>query len=493
MMSDNRVGAGILNIITESLYDNPIVVFREYVQNSMDSILKCETNVNEREIRIWNSEGNLFFLDNGNGIKREIFKDEMLKIGASSKKKQRNLGYKGIGRLSGVPYCKKLVFINLYDYVNGKAQIYRIDSELYDSIKNDDSYSNLSFVDLMDKIGTYEEDIDIKAYTMIYSELQRYDEVLKNSNTGFIVFLQGISVVLNNTIQDKGFFQELQWLLPVDFSEDLYEAEEGEEGEEEKKKELFEELTTEEVEGVVPASYCRIYYDDKQVLRPITKEMLRDYVCKSNFKYAVGFHTFNGDKISIDKNNSFSGIRIYIDNMLLCDENELLQSLDHYGLLAHTSNGQLQSVRGIGALIYITDKVNISANARRTFIEVTDNDSLEFLKILAEFVNTIYDTRYALSNYISAKSKQQANAERVNKLRMVALENLRKLAKEEVELTQDDKEEKIDFSNMSLTEKKRIIKKEISNQLDLKLKEYLKGLEKFDLENAYSDFLKWIK
>ena len=31
-MSNNYVGAGILNIITESLYDNPIVVFREYVQ-----------------------------------------------------------------------------------------------------------------------------------------------------------------------------------------------------------------------------------------------------------------------------------------------------------------------------------------------------------------------------------------------------------------------------------------------------------------------------
>ena len=39
-MSNNYVGAGILNIITESLYDNPIVVFREYVQNSVDSIFK---------------------------------------------------------------------------------------------------------------------------------------------------------------------------------------------------------------------------------------------------------------------------------------------------------------------------------------------------------------------------------------------------------------------------------------------------------------------
>jgi molecular chaperone HtpG len=483
-MSDNKVGAGILNIITESLYDNPIVVFREYVQNSMDSILKSESGISDCEIRIWNSGRNLFFLDNGNGVKRENFKDEMIKIGASSKKKQRNLGYKGIGRLSGVPYCKELFFVNIYDYTNKKAQIYKINSEGYDKIKNDEKYSNLSFVELMEIIGHYQEEVDISVETDIYSELKRYNEMFKNSNSGFMVLLRDISMVLNNTIENEGFFQELQWLLPVDFYDDLYNSD---------KSELFKELTTDNIEGVMPARHCKIYYNDTPIFRPIKREMLRDYVCKNNFKYAVGFHTFKGDKIVIDKNNSFSGIRIYIDNMLLCDENELLQSLDHYGLLAHTSNGQLQSVRGIGAMIYITDKVNISANARRTFIEVTDNDSLEFLKMLAEFVNTIYDTRYALSNYISAKSKQQAGQERLQQLRTIALDNLRKLAKENVELASDEEENKNDFANMSITEKKKTIKKEISANLNLKLKEYIKQLDVLELENAFRNFVDWLK
>ena len=478
-MADNNVGAGILSIITESLYDNPIVVFREYVQNSLDSILKCELEANDCEIRIWNSEGNLFFLDNGNGIAREDFKDKMVKIGASSKKKQRDLGYKGIGRLSGVPYCSKLIFINLYDYANGKAQMYTIDSKRYDDIKKDD-YSGLSFVDLMNVIGSYNEEIDIKNDAKWHSELQKYDSMLKVRNTGFLVCLQKISMVLNNTIEDCDFFQELQWLLPVDFDEELYKSNE---------KGLFEELTMEEAGSAAP----KIYYNDNKILRPIKKDMLREYVCKSNFKYAVGFHTFKGDKIFIDKKNSFSGIRIYIDNMLLCDENELLQSLDNYGLLTHTSNGQLQSVKGIGAMIYITDKVNISANARRTFIEVTDNDSLEFLKMLAEFVNTIYETRYALSNYISAKVKQKATAERLQQLKRVALENLRKLAKEDVELTNEGEEEDDDFSSMSDIDKKKVIKKQISNQLNVKLNEYLKQLSDFDLEHAYQQFIEWLK
>lgn len=144
-------------------------------------------------------------------------------------------------------------------------------------------------------------------------------------------------------------------------------------------------------------------------------------------------------------------------------------------------------------MIYITDKVNISANARRTFIEVTDNDSLEFLKLLAEFVNTIYDTRYALSNYASARYKQQASADRLKQLKDIALENLRKLAKEDVELTSDQETENDDFSNMSDVDKKRIIKEKISYRLNLELKDYLKQLTDFNLEQAYQQFVKWIK
>ena len=40
-----------MSIITESLYDNPLVVFREYVQNSMDSLLK-EEDQSKCEIKI---------------------------------------------------------------------------------------------------------------------------------------------------------------------------------------------------------------------------------------------------------------------------------------------------------------------------------------------------------------------------------------------------------------------------------------------------------
>ena len=177
--------------------------------------------------------------------------------------------------------------------------------------------------------------------------------------------------------------------------------------------------------------------------------------------------------------------------MLLCTEDELLRSLDNYGLLTHTLNGQIQSVRGIGAMIYITDKVSISANARRTFIEVTDTDSLEFLKLIAEFINTIYDTRYALSNYINAKEKHEQNAELIAKLKENALVHLKKLAKENIELP-DDETDTNSFETLSVPEKKRIMKKNISQSLDIKLRNYLSQLSVFDLENSYENFIEWL-
>ena len=476
-MVENNVGAGILSIITESLYDNPIVVFREYVQNSVDSIFsQDETDI--FEIQIWKTDKTLFFLDNGKGIKPDDFQDEMVKIGDSHKLKQKNLGYKGIGRLSGVPYCDKLFFVNILSYSERKIQLYTIDGVKYGKIKDELQEKNLSFTELMKEIGEYADEINSSDW--IYDELEKYSDMLSKTNTGFLVVLQNISQVLETTINTDDFEKKLQWLLPVDFNDELYGSE---------KKELFKELTNPEQKNISPIRFCRIYYNDVQIFRPISSSMLRHYVCKNNFKYAVGFHTFNKDRLVIEK-TEFKGIRIYIDNMLLCTEEELLRSLDNYGLLRHTYNGQIQSVRCIGAMIYITDKVNISANARRTFIEVTDNDSLEFLNLLAEFVNTIYDTRYALSNYASAKSKQEAGKEKLSELRAEAIANLKKLAKEDIQLV-DDVEEK-EFISLSSAEKKRIVKKRLSSYYDSKIKTFIKESSDFNFDYVVDDFEKWL-
>lgn len=475
-MNDNYVGASVLNVITESLYDNPMVVFREYVQNAVDSIYKNDDYLNKCEVRIIYKSNSLLFLDNGQGIIKKDFIKEMVSIGASGKRRQKNLGYKGIGRLSGVPYCKELVFINICDYKNKEIQIYKIDCNIYDKLKNREEFFSMDFKGLMEKIGCTLT--DYKSYSDIVCDaLSNNNELLEKTNTGFLVIMKDISAVLKEVISNVGFKRNLQWLLPVNFESELIKSD---------KKELFKDLLNDKSN---PVKYCNIYYNDNQIFRPISKEMLRDYVCKCDFKYAVGFHSFSGSKIAIDKNNIFSGIRIYVDNMLLCDESELLRNLENFGLTEHTMNGLLQTVRGIGAMIYITDKVNICSNARRTFVEVTDEGTLMFLRLLNEFINIIYDARYALSKYVSSREKYINDIEKNNKLRNEALVCLQKLAQDKISLTA---EEVTNFDDLDIIEKKRIIKRHIAQIVDNKIKEYLKSDVKNNTKLAYEDFVDWL-
>lgn len=133
----SSVGAGILNIVTESLYDKPIVVFREYIQNAADALSNVSDSCDNIELatHIWIENNNLCFIDNGTGIEEEKFIERMTEIANSSKVKAKNMGYKGIGRLSGMSYCKKLTFINILDYSNNKVQVYTINVEKYNSIQ----------------------------------------------------------------------------------------------------------------------------------------------------------------------------------------------------------------------------------------------------------------------------------------------------------------------------------------------------------------------
>ena len=172
--------------------------------------------------------------------------------------------------------------------------------------------------------------------------------------------------------------------------------------------------------------------------------------------------------------------------MLLCDENELLSNLEHFGYLEHTVNGLLQSVKGIGAMIYITDKLSISANARRTFIEVNNDESIELLKLIAEFINRIYEARYALSNYSSAKEKAEKKKEEMEQLKKEATKKLCSLANETVELVDDYDDE------LGENDKKRIVKKRLTSWMNSLIKEFIRTQE-VDLDNVFLQFEKWIK
>ncbi|MDO4811021.1 MAG: ATP-binding protein [Eubacteriales bacterium] len=485
-----RVGASIVEIITESLYDKPIVVFREYVQNSADSLRIAESTspTSELAIKIWKEKNSLYFLDNGTGIAPEAFESTMGSIADSSKIRSKCIGYKGIGRLSGLSYCQKLTFVNIVDYKQDHFQTYTIDCQKYTSLRKSGEINNLQFAKLMDLISVLEDYSDASKIKDIMSP---YDYLFKNCNTGFLVILDELSPVLNATINEKGFLESLSWLLPVTFEEEMLTP-----NEDDNVHELFSDLSSKTPFSnisSIPAKSFNISYNNNNIRRPIKRKSLRGYLCKSNLdQYAVCVHTFSNSGIAIDSKNSFSGIRMYIDNILLCDESELIPALQQFGMISHTVSETIQTVRGIGAVIYIVDKVNISANARRTFIDVTDEDSFDFLKLVGEFVENVYQARYALSNYYSAKKKEETTTENLNDFREKAENALLKLASYEITIEEDTVPAK-DFLDLSPAEKRRIIKSKISKEINARIKRYIDQIADFNLDTCFEDFITWLK
>ena len=63
------MGLRLLETLTSALYEEPIVFFREYVQNSADAYIK-RPNTSDFRIDISNDRNNkiITFLDNGYGI-----------------------------------------------------------------------------------------------------------------------------------------------------------------------------------------------------------------------------------------------------------------------------------------------------------------------------------------------------------------------------------------------------------------------------------------
>lgn len=110
------VGKDILDLLTGSMYINPLNIFREYVQNAADAIddardegltfsegsgIAISLDHKERLIRI---------RDNGISIPANDFVSRLTSIGDSQKRGKMLRGFRGVGRLSGLGYCQELVF-----------------------------------------------------------------------------------------------------------------------------------------------------------------------------------------------------------------------------------------------------------------------------------------------------------------------------------------------------------------------------------------------
>ena len=111
------VGKDFLELISISMYVEPLSMYREYIQNATDSIDQAVENgllsdICQGEIRVTisQSERSVTVRDNGQGISSRKFAKTMLSFGASEKRGTKARGFRGVGRFAGLGYCQQLTF-----------------------------------------------------------------------------------------------------------------------------------------------------------------------------------------------------------------------------------------------------------------------------------------------------------------------------------------------------------------------------------------------
>jgi len=111
-----KIGAFVLETLTTGMYTNPLDTLREYVQNSFDAIREAErdsvlsSGAGRIEISVDEKTRTLGLRDNGTGIPQDDILSRLVNIGMSAKRIQTDAGFRGIGRLAGIAYCKRLTF-----------------------------------------------------------------------------------------------------------------------------------------------------------------------------------------------------------------------------------------------------------------------------------------------------------------------------------------------------------------------------------------------
>ena len=110
MSNELLVGGDVLRLVTAGMTDNPLVLYREYLQNAADSIASRGDQGGRVRVNIDPIASQITILDDGTGLSPVDAARRLIPIGASTKNPRTDRGFRGIGRLSGLAFAQTIVF-----------------------------------------------------------------------------------------------------------------------------------------------------------------------------------------------------------------------------------------------------------------------------------------------------------------------------------------------------------------------------------------------
>ncbi len=111
--SKAKLGRQIVEVVTSGMYDDPLMILREYIQNSADAIDSTLPEPDEAgsiNVVIDPATRTIIIEDNGCGISNQNAEAVLCSMAASTKSSFEARGFRGIGRLGGLGYCDEITF-----------------------------------------------------------------------------------------------------------------------------------------------------------------------------------------------------------------------------------------------------------------------------------------------------------------------------------------------------------------------------------------------
>ncbi|MGJ4941429.1 ATP-binding protein [Bradyrhizobium sp. HKCCYLS1011] len=201
-----HIGAFVLETLTLGMYGEPRHTLREYVQNSFDGIRAAQRVgflSGRGKVTVTIRADEIVILDNGIGVSADQAWKTLTSIGASKKDRQRDAGFRGIGRLAGMAYCDELIFRTSFP---GEATI-----------------SKLTFdCDTLLKAMNPDEGGEVELSRLLARSIKMSptEDASKSEDHFFEVTLKGLSKapeVLTNPSEVRAYLSET---VPVEFNPD---------------------------------------------------------------------------------------------------------------------------------------------------------------------------------------------------------------------------------------------------------------------------------